>query len=307
MSGGETRRETVAYWAYRGAGSFARGLPEWLGRRVFAACGRLAYRRLDGVRAVVAANQARVLGLDVDDERVRMSTREAFDLYARYWYDTFRLHALSPEEVNARTEMVDVHNIDRALERGAGCIAVLPHMGNWDLAGRWFALNGYPLAAVAEELKPARLSELFLRHRQELGIRIIPLTKNGHVGQQLKQLLSENWVVALVADRDLTGRGVPVEMFGAVRSVPAGPALLSLTSGAPIVVCPVSTLPEGWRIRIGPPLEYEPTGVTRTDVAELSRMMAAEFERAIAARPADWHLFQPGWETVAGREPVPTT
>ncbi len=62
-------------------------------------------------------------------------------------------------------------------------------------------------------------------------MRIIGLTKDGHVGQQLKQLLSENWMIALVADRDLTGRGIEVEMFGATRRVPAGPALLSLTLG----------------------------------------------------------------------------
>jgi glycosyltransferase involved in cell wall biosynthesis len=29
-----------------------------------------------------------VLGLDPTDERVRRSTREAFRLYARYWYDS---------------------------------------------------------------------------------------------------------------------------------------------------------------------------------------------------------------------------
>jgi KDO2-lipid IV(A) lauroyltransferase len=169
-------------------------------------------------------------------------------------------------------------------------------MGNWDVAGHYLAVNGYPLAAVAEELRPPRLSELFLRHREELGMRIIPLSRNGHVGQQLKQLLSENWIVALVADRDLTGRGVEVEMFGATRRVPAGPALLSLTSDAPLLVCPVYTLADGWQVRIGPPLELERSGDTRADVTALSRLMAAEFERAIAAKPSDWHLFQPGWE-----------
>lgn len=135
-------------------------------------------------------------------------------------------------------------------------------------------------------------------------MRIVPLTRNGHVGQQLKQLLSQNWVVALVADRDLTGRGVEVEMFGASRRVPAGPALLSLTSGAPILVCPVTTLEDGWEIRIGPPLRIESTGDLRTDVEALSRLMAASFERAIAARPPDWHLFQPGWEATAAGEPA---
>ena len=304
MSRGETARETAAYWAYRGLEKLAMSLPERLGGRLFSAFGGLAYRTMDGVRATVAANQARVLGLDLADERVLLSTREAFDLYARYWYDTFRIRALPRETVNARTEMVDVHHIEEALEKGCGCICALPHMGNWDLAGHYLAANGYPLASVAEELKPPRLSELFLRHREELGIRIIPLTKHGHVGQQLKQLLAENWIVALVADRDLTGRGIEVEMFGSVRRIPAGPALLSLTSGAPVLVCPVYTLPHGWQVQIGSPLELERTGDTRADVTALSRAMAAEFERAIAAKPADWHMFQPGWDLAPEAEPV---
>jgi KDO2-lipid IV(A) lauroyltransferase len=307
VSRGETRKETAAYWTYRGLERLAMSLPERVGGRVFTAFAGLAFRTLHGVRATVTANQARVLGLEPADERVRLSTREAFDLYARYWYDTFRIRALPRAVMNARTEMIDVHHIDEALEKGSGCICVLPHMGNWDVAGHYLAVNGYPLASVAEELRPPRLSELFLRHREELGMRIVPLTKHGHVGQQLKQLLAENWIVALVADRDLTGRGVEVEMFGAPRRVPAGPALLSLTSDAPLLVCPVYTLPRGWQVRIGAPLEFERTGDTRADVTALSRMMAAEFERAIAAKPADWHLFQPGWDRASESERVALT
>lgn len=292
----ETPRERLAYWTYRGLEAVAMGLPERGGRRVFATAGALAYRRLHGVRATVRANQARVLGLDPNDERVQASTREAFDLYARYWYDTFRVRRMPAPEVHERAEMVNLERIDQALAAGHGCIAALPHMGNWDIGGHYLAVNGYAIAAVAEELRPARLSELFLRHREELGMRIIPLSKNGHVGQQLKLLLERNWVVALVADRDLTGRGIEVEMFGATRRVPAGPALLSLSTGAPLLVCPVYTTTSGWRIEIGEPLAIEPTGSTRGDVTALSRRMAAEFERAIAARPSDWHLFQAGWD-----------
>jgi KDO2-lipid IV(A) lauroyltransferase len=298
----ETWRETSFYWGYRALERLAMVLPERSGRRLFAAFAAITFRRLDGVRATVAANQARVLGLAFDDERVLLSTREAFDLYARFWYDAFRIRSLTSGEVNARTEMIDVENIDRALAAGKGCICALPHMGNWDVAGHYLALNGYPIASVAEELRPRRLSELFLQHRRELGIRIVPLSREGHVGQQLKQLLSENWVVALVADRDLTGRGVEVEMFGARRRVPAGPALLSLSSGAPLLVCPTYTQPGGWQVRIGAPLELERTGNSRADVLALSQRMAEEFERAISARPADWHYFQPAWDAGVGEQ-----
>jgi KDO2-lipid IV(A) lauroyltransferase len=285
----------------------SKSLPESIGQRIFSAIGRMGHATMDGVRATVAANQAQVLGLPVDDERVRLSTRAAFDLYARYWFDTFRIRALSPAAVDAKTDMVNVHHVDRALEQGKGVICALPHMGNWDVGGRWFAANGYRIAAVAEELKPPRLSELFIRHRESFGLRIVPLSKGGHVGQQLKQLLSENWMVALVADRDLGGRGIEVEMFGAPRRLPAGPALLSITSGAPLILTPVSTMPSGWQVRISPPLEFERTGDTRTNVRALTRVMAAEFERAIAANPPDWHMFQPGWDDASARErpPIP--
>ncbi|HET8526760.1 MAG TPA: phosphatidylinositol mannoside acyltransferase [Actinomycetota bacterium] len=300
----ETPKETAAYWGYRGAEWLAMTLPEGVGRWLFEAGGRLAHAKLHGVRATVAANQARVLGAEPGDERVELATREAFGLYARFWYDAFRIRSMPLGEFNRRTTIVNLENVDRALGAGRGAVCALPHMGNWDVAGHWFGANGYRIAAVAEELEPRRLYELFLRHREELGMRIIGLARDGHVGQRLKQLLSENWMVALVADRDLSGRGIEVEMFGARRSVPAGPALLSLSAGAPLLVCPVYTRPDGWEIRIGEPLEIERNGVMREDVAALSRLMAERFERAIAAEPTDWHMFQPAWEEAASTDAV---
>jgi KDO2-lipid IV(A) lauroyltransferase len=251
----------------------------------------------------VAANQAQVLGAEVGDPLVEAATREAFDLYARYWFDAFRIRSLTRDDVNARTVAIGYHNLDEALAAGRGVICALPHMGNWDLGGHHLAISGYPIVAVAEVLRPQRLSDLFLRHREELGLEIVPLTKDGHVGQRLKQLLSENHVIALVADRALGGRGVDVEMFGARRKLPAGPALLSLTTGAPLCITPVQTLRDGWSVTIGDPIRFEPTGDTKRDVVELTRRMASEFERAIAANPPDWHMFQPAWD--AERTPVP--
>jgi KDO2-lipid IV(A) lauroyltransferase len=168
---------------------------------------------------------------------VRAATRDAFALYARFWYDAFRIRALSPPELVRRTRLEGVEHIRDALADGKGCIAAIPHMGNWDVAGAVIAASDIPIAAVAEVLEPPRLSELFVRHREALGMRVVPLADGTHVGQKLAGLLSENWLVALVSDRDLSGRGIEVEMFGATRRLPAGPGLLSVTSGAPLLVC----------------------------------------------------------------------
>jgi len=131
----ETPRERLAYHGYALAERLARALPERWSRAVFAALGRLAHAALPGVRATVARNLARVLGRPPDDPLVRAATREAFDLYARYWHDTFRLPAMGPEVVRARFRVEGLEHLDAALARGRGAICVAPHMGNWDAAG----------------------------------------------------------------------------------------------------------------------------------------------------------------------------
>jgi KDO2-lipid IV(A) lauroyltransferase len=168
-------------------------------------------------------------------------------------------------------------------------------MGNWDAAGKWVA-GHYKIVAVAEVLRPPQMYELFLRHRRDLGMEIVPLTEDRSAGLQLAQLLADNYVVALVADRDLGGRGVECEMFGRIRRLPPGPALLSLTTGAPLLSCPTYTTDDGWVCRMSPPLEIERTGVMRDDVTAMTRLLAADWERAIAAKPTDWHMFQPAWD-----------
>jgi lauroyl/myristoyl acyltransferase len=290
----ETWKQTAFFHGYRFVAWLGRTLPERSGRRFYTTCGRLAYHLLPAVRATVAANQGRVVGRPPGDPVVQAATKEAFARYARYWFDTFHVLGWSDEEVGERHVVDGREHMEAALAKGRGVIFALPHMGNWDVSGRWVASTGNPILSVAERLEPERLYELFLAHRRELGMEIVGLS-DGAVGQQLASFLGRNGVVALVADRDLTGRGVEVQMFGATRRVPAGPALLSISTGAPLVVVSVYEMGGGWRCVMSEPIEVEPSGNRREDITALTRLMAAGFERAIAASPPDWHLFQPGW------------
>jgi lauroyl/myristoyl acyltransferase len=277
---------------------------QWLGmhlpRRIGLPAAQWYFRRLfewsAPKREVVAGNLARVLGHPPDSPLVRAATKECFALYGRYWYETFALRTMPPEEVDRRFSLEGLEHVDEALAKGKGIVLALPHMGNWDAAGHWLCIKGYRMTAVAEELKPRSVFELFLRHRRALGMGIVPLSGTAKVGTKLVELLSNNQIITLVADRDLTGRGVEVEMFGAPRRLPAGPAYLALATETPLSVCAVFTTPNGWDTKIGPPVQIERIGVMRDDVTALTRVMAAGFERYIASSPADWHMFQPAWD-----------
>jgi lauroyl/myristoyl acyltransferase len=291
----ETRREALAFHLYRSVAWLARTLPERAGRTLFRFGGRLACDLAPAVRAIVARNQAQVLGRAPSDPLVRAATREAFDSYARYWFDSFRFAVLPPEAVASRFEAVGDDHLWHALEDGRGAIVALPHIGNWDAAGPWLSSMDRRVVAVAEQLRPPRLYELFVANRTSFGVEVVGLGDEG-VARTLGKRLADGAIVALVADRDLTGRGVEVTMFGRTRRLPAGPALLSLTTGAPLIVTPVFQTERGWRVVMTPPLTIELTGDRRADVTALTQRMAEAFERAIASAPTDWHMFQPAWQ-----------
>lgn len=296
----ERLSERISYGAFAAAERAAMVLPEFVGRRVFDLAGLAAFHLASRARHVVEGNLRRVLGRDPGSPLVRAAAKEAFRSYARYWYDTFRIRVMPIDEFRSRMRFEGLENIERALEAGRGMVLALPHLGNWDAAGHWVAASGIRVTAVAELLRPERLFRLFLHHRRELGLGIVPLYDDRGVADELVRLIGENELIALVADRDIRGRGVEVEMFGEKRRMPAGPALLSLFTGSPLLPAACYDLEDGWTVSIGEPLELEPSGVMREDVTALTRLLARRFERSIAAAPTQWHMFQPAWGPAAG-------
>lgn len=294
----ETLKDRLAYAGFAAAEKLAMALPEDWGRKLFDLGAEAAFHLAAGARRVVEGNLSRVIGRAPGSPALRAATREAFRSYARYWFDTFRIRVMPDEEFLRRMRFEGWENFAGAIEAGTGAVLALPHLGNWDAAAKWVHLKGWKITAVAELLRPDRLFRLFLGHREDLGMNIVPLYDDRKVGEELVRLLGQSHVVALVADRDLKGRGVIVEMFGEELRLPAGPALLSLATGAPLLPASCYDSEEGWVCFIGEPLVIERTGNLRDDVTAMTRLLAARFERSIGAAPTQWHMFQPAWEPV---------
>jgi phosphatidylinositol dimannoside acyltransferase len=285
---------TMTEWSMRATEWVGMHAPPAVGRGLAELVLRYRYERMASEREMVGRNLSRVFGLPAEDDVVRAATREAFSLYGRYWYETFALRSMSFEEVNRLFRPTGVEHIDAGLSAGHGVIVALPHMGNWDAAGHWLAVNGYPVVAVAEELRPAAVSDLFYRHRRALGMQIVPLQKG--VGERLSRLLTENRVIALLSDRNIGRRGVSVDFFGEPASLPAGPALLAKTTGAALLPVVVYTQDQGWTCTVEPPLDAAAGGRGAEGVRATMTELARRFELGISAAPADWHMFQPVWE-----------
>ena len=228
----------------------------------------------------------------------------AFQSYARYYLETFRLPTISRQKINAGFSVEGFSHIEQALQTGKGAILALPHLGGWEWAGRWLCEQGYPIAAVAERLESAELYEWFLDIRTKMGFRMIPLDE--HAGISVQAALKENRPVTLLCDRDISRNGVrdgvEVEFFGERTTVPAGPAFFALHTGASLI--PVATYftrrADGHHAVVRPPLVVERQGTLRDDVARITQVLTSEMEVLIKRAPEQWHLFSPNWPSDPG-------
>lgn len=156
------------------------------------------------------------------------------------------------------------------------------------------------MTVVVERIEPPKLFDWFVDLRAELGMTVVPL--GPQAGRAVLEALRKNEVVCLLSDRNIGGGGIPVEFFGEQTRLPAGPATLSLRTGAPLLPTAVYFTPrhDGHLGVIRPPVTLERTGKLRDDVAAVTQAMAHEFERLIRRAPSQWHLFQPNWPSDPG-------
>ena len=178
------------------------------------------------------------------------------------------------------------------MKEGRGVVIALPHSGNWDHAGAYFCSLGVPLVTVAERLKPEALFQKFLRHREAMGFEVLSLDSRSFA--TLVKRAREKRLIALVADRDLSQSGIDVNFFGKNARMPAGPALLAIKTGIPIVVAHVSYTNLGIHIDFHP-VEVPSTGSESERISATVQATAELFERGISEHPEDWHMLQRIW------------
>jgi KDO2-lipid IV(A) lauroyltransferase len=286
--------------AYAAGWRTVAGIPAPLADRAFRlAADRATARR--GPRTVqLARNYRRVLGDTATPETLAAVVRAGMRSYARYWRETFQLPTMDHAAVVAQVEAgtVGVEHLDAAMAAGRGAVIALPHSGNWDVAGLFGTRRYGNLVTVAERLRPESLFDQFVAYRQSLGMEILPLTGGpagaGGPSQILKDRLRQGALVCLLADRDLSASGVPVNFFGEPTRMPAGPALLAATTGAALLPVHLSFTDDGWRQVIAPPVEL-PGRRLAEQVRGGTQLLADFFTREIGEQPADWHMLQPLW------------
>ena len=283
--------QTISAWGYFTAWRVLRWLPE---NFVYTNANRVAdiLTKRNGksvvrLRSNLARTQKDITALDLD-----LLVYKAMRSAIRYWCDTFRLPDWSPQRINDTVTATDEHLLLDAIAAGKGAIVTLPHVGNYDHAAAYFCGKGAKIVTVAEHLKPEALFKKFLEYRAAFGMEALPL--DGRVLPTLSQRIRSGCVIALAADRDLSRSGIDVTFFGGPARMPAGPAILALKTGAPLICAMISYTENGIHIDFSL-VPIPAVGTEAERIAQIVQNSADLFAQGISAYPHDWHMMQRIW------------
>ncbi len=276
-------------------------LAEWAGTLAYRTQPARAARARRNLARVVAWLAAEGLGSETarsaatDPRTLERLVRAAFRHHARYYLEVARTPAMNPEFVRERLVIDTPEAVEDAFAPDRGAILIGLHFGAIELPALYLALrSGGNATAPMETLDDPALQRWFVRTRGSVGLRIVGLRE---ARRELLATLNRGEPVGIVGDRDLTGGGMPVSLFGAPASIPLGPALLALESGRPLYVATVRRDgPTRYRGHVealpSPPAE----GTRRERASAILDSEARAFERAVAVAPEQWWaVFFPIW------------
>jgi KDO2-lipid IV(A) lauroyltransferase len=281
----------VTYLAYLLGWKVVGILPEKLAYRAFRQLAHSMYRR-NGKSVRRLRTNLSIVKPSLPPEDLENLVLRGLESYMRYWCDTFRIHRWSHERIEKSVSLKNDHLLRAPMEAGRGVVIALPHSGNWDHAGAFFCQQGIPLVTVAEILKPEKLFAKFLRYREEMGFEVLGLDSRAFV--TLIRRAREKRLIALVADRDLSESGITVNFFGREAKMPAGPAVLAIREGIPLVAAHVTYTSTGIHIDFNQ-IDIQAIGDEEAQIQATVQRTADLFAAGIARAPEDWHMLQRIW------------
>ena len=289
-TGGWRPMERLGVLSYRAARVLLNHVPAPVAWTVLGALSQVSYRVWPAKRRWVNVNFSHVLGLPPEHPEVRRLALRAYRNYARYLVELMRLPSMPLEKISARVESDGIDSLKELWRESGGLILVAAHVGNQEFIVGGMKEHGLPLNVLGDDTAFPEMFELLQRERLKWGVRIVPWRNL----REVFTILKRGEMLGLLVDWGYRSDGIPVRLFGAWTTLPAGPAVLAGKTGTTIVPIVSYRRPDGtFFVTHEPPIRVASAG--DADVQHATQEVADALERIIAAAPDQWYSFKPIW------------
>jgi lauroyl/myristoyl acyltransferase len=258
----------------------------------------LAYQLMrDGTRAII--DNLRVVRPDASPRELERLALLTYRSYARDTIDFIRSLAMDRSEFARMIVDHESGPLDDLLARRRGVLIVGGHFGNWELGGVALRLlHGYPVTVVGKSEASPVVGEIRRRMRDSLGIETLEIGRMLETALQMRRLLADNGIVAMLLDRHLGRDRIEVTFFGRPTAFLRTPAMIGYLSGAPLLPAfMIRQADDRFVGAMGDPIVVDSTMPTEDAVRAATQTFADQLEAQIRANPQLWYQFYPYWST----------
>jgi len=298
-----TKKELVRKLSY-GAGRVGIGLCDGAARivplsflygfaRAMAFCGfRLARRH----RNIAMESLALAFGDEKSPEEIRAIGQECFYSMAGMAVEFF-MFMKHPARIRKFVGIEGLENLDAALKKGRGVVAVSAHFGSFPLLLSRLAQEGYRVHSILRHMRDESLDKLFEGKRNAMKVGSVYTQPRQECVSQSLRVLRQNEVLFVQLDQNFGTGGIFVDFFGVKAATATGPIIFSLRTGAPLVPMFIRRI-EGPRhqIEILPPLEISPSGNKDEAVFKIVQELTNIIEGYIRKYPHEWGWIHKRWK-----------
>jgi lauroyl/myristoyl acyltransferase len=283
--------EKIAVRAYAATTWVVAHVPGPLSRWVIGTGSQAGYLFWPAKRRWSNANFGHVAGLPPDDLRVRRMALGAYREYARYLVEVMHLESMSAERAGQLVAQSELDGVETIWRRSkGGLIFALGHVGNNEAVAAAAAGRGWPVNVVADDTAFPEMFARFTALREAWGVHVIPWRNL----REIYGVLKRREMLALLVDWGYRADGIPVRLFDAWTTLPAGPASLAAKTGSLILPLSIRRQPNGeFAVAYSDPIEVASSAPA--DIQAATQAIADALAATIGAAPQQWYSFKPMW------------
>jgi Kdo2-lipid IVA lauroyltransferase/acyltransferase len=247
---------------------------------------RAAFLVWRGRRRLAIDNILRA-GVRRDVRGARRLALASFRAFALMVGESIALRGLTADQWSRHVQFDLSPEVEKLLHTpGVGLLVASAHIGNWEVAARAASLIK-PVCAVYRPFNSSWLDRAALGVRSAENLRLVSRRESDSM--RFIRTLAGGEIVALMIDQHASKGRVEVEFFGRPAWTTKAPAMLHLTTRAPLLVA--------WAIRTGPlryvvqavgPVEVSRTGDREKDAQALTQALTDVVERVARQYPEQY-------------------
>jgi lauroyl/myristoyl acyltransferase len=281
----------------------ARYMPRWMGYWVARNAARLiASRRSSPMIQALRANQWVVSGEKLTSRELDKVVKTVILRHSRCLFDFYR-NLDRPDKMQRLVHFSpEFQNLFDRIYKGEGsALFIVPHISNFDLAGRALALRGLKFQILSYP-QPTGGYRWQNRIRNGSGMEVTPMSINAL--QKAKERLRAGGAVLTGIDRPLEETRYQPIFFGHPAPLPVAFIRIALDTNSPIIVVSCTTLPDNtYQMICMPPIIPQPNHDREIELVSNTEVVLKQLEELILRDPMQWVMFYPVWPESLAKVP----